>query len=274
MYLKVFKTLGQIQRVTRDYIAHDIYWRWRSIHNTNKMNLIYVLDGAINFKKLLVKELKREWRSGNLGEVIINEFPLKMKTYEGTKHKHECKIEGVDSAMRATFDFDAPFLIVDDILDTGYTIDTIIDHLITKLKLPKKAKPITNDNITVATLVKKFGSDKRKYGAYLCGFETEEFVVGFGMDLNGKFRSIDRILTLHNYTDKKTRTKCFICDQKVTIVDHIVDDIKDFQRMYPDAEITDMTLKDINYHSNKPICMKCWGQMVERAYSTYEIAFK
>lgn len=271
MHLQKFATYNEIL-VTVDNIANDILYLWDVKFRTSKMNLIYVLEGASLYKTALVHALNKICRKRNRRKLEIKEFPLRMKTYEGTEHKHNYKIEDVDAGMRATFDFSAPFLIVDDILDTGYTINTIIDHLIVNLDT-KTNDIITNDKIVATTLVEKPKGDADKSRIdFICGFKTNHFVVGFGMDLNGRYRNIKTILELHNYEDN-THAHCHSCGDSVSIIDHTLSDITEIETSYPDTNL--MLTHDFYKKSNrnKPICNKCWGKLMERAYSTYSIAF-
>lgn len=271
MHLQKLFSSGEIND-TIEHIAKDIINVWITKYCTYKMNLIYVLDGSVTFKTELIKKLNKLCYRYKIDKFDIIQFPLRMKTYEGTEHKHNYEIVDMDSAMRATFDFNEPFLIVDDILDTGYTINTIINHLVVKLKTNTN-NIITNDKIVVATLVEKpIGRANKTNATFISGFKTDKFVVGYGMDLNSRYRNINAILELHNYDDNK-RIKCYSCGDILTILDHTVKESIELCNTYPDAELS---LTNEYYKKNnedKPICNKCWGIMLERAYSAYDISF-
>jgi hypoxanthine phosphoribosyltransferase len=78
-------------------------------------------------------------------------------------------------------------LIVEDIVDTGMTLNTLIDYLQTK-------KPAS---IKVAALLDKRARRLVNVPVDYVGFEIpDEFVVGYGLDYNQRFRNLPFIATL------------------------------------------------------------------------------
>ena len=78
-------------------------------------------------------------------------------------------------------------IIVEDIIDTGRTIQYL-------LKFFKRMNPST---ITIMTLLHKPESLKIKLNIDYIGFEiSPDFVVGYGLDYNQKFRNLDSIYYL------------------------------------------------------------------------------
>lgn len=78
-------------------------------------------------------------------------------------------------------------IIVEDIIDTGRTIQYL-------LKFFKRMNPST---ITIMTLLHKPKSLKIKLNIDYIGFEiSPDFVVGYGLDYNQKFRNLDSIYYL------------------------------------------------------------------------------
>lgn len=78
-------------------------------------------------------------------------------------------------------------LIVEDIIDTGLTLDYL-------LRMLKSRKPAS---LKVCTLLNKKERKKIKVPIDYCGFDIpDKFVVGYGLDFNGLYRNIPYILVL------------------------------------------------------------------------------
>ncbi|RKX69223.1 hypoxanthine phosphoribosyltransferase [candidate division WOR-3 bacterium] len=72
-------------------------------------------------------------------------------------------------------------LIVDDILDTGRTLHTVVDHL--KKRGPK--------SVRTCVLLDKKRKREVEFKADYIGFEIPDcYVVGYGLDYNGRFREL------------------------------------------------------------------------------------
>ena len=75
-------------------------------------------------------------------------------------------------------------LLVEDIVDTGYTIDYILRYLV--LHKPK--------SIRVCTLLDKKCKREIEIPIHYRGFEVpDRFVVGYGLDYNERYRELDYI---------------------------------------------------------------------------------
>lgn len=78
-------------------------------------------------------------------------------------------------------------LIVEDIIDTGLTLDRILIDI--QKKSPK--------SISICSLLIKKGGHKEKYPSLFYGFEIDDlFVVGYGLDFNEKYRTLRDIYYL------------------------------------------------------------------------------
>lgn len=78
-------------------------------------------------------------------------------------------------------------IIVEDIVDTGNTMDWLLTHL-------KKHKPA---DIAIATLLFKPKALIKDISIDYCGFEIKnDFVVGYGLDYNGYGRNLPEIYVL------------------------------------------------------------------------------
>lgn len=95
-------------------------------------------------------------------------------------------------AVRIVKDLDEPLagrdvLIVEDIVDTGMTLNTLMDLL--RLREPASLK--------VCTLLDKRVRRLLEVPIDYCGFEApDEFVVGYGLDFQQKFRNLPFIASL------------------------------------------------------------------------------
>jgi hypoxanthine phosphoribosyltransferase len=75
-------------------------------------------------------------------------------------------------------------LILDDILDTGHTLDYLVKHL----------KALEPASLKVAVLLKKKGRQEIALEPDYCGFEIPDaFVIGYGLDYNDEFRNLPYI---------------------------------------------------------------------------------
>jgi len=163
MKLKPLFTKEQILRVCAQ-IASQIR---EQIHSP-RINAVYLLEGAIPFTETLSLFLEPYY------EIVY--YPIKVSTYENTESVHN---------PYTAFDFstiyDRPTLIIDDICDTGKTLKYINDNI----KVSKRINVV---------LLDKPSRRQVEFKPDLVGFTIEDvFVVGYGLDLNDKFRNLDHI---------------------------------------------------------------------------------
>ncbi|MCK4241233.1 MAG: hypoxanthine phosphoribosyltransferase [Candidatus Atribacteria bacterium] len=79
-------------------------------------------------------------------------------------------------------------LVVEDIVDTGLTLDYL-------LRILKSRKPAS---LKVCTLLNKNARRKVKVKVDYSGFDIpNKFVVGYGLDYEGKFRNVPYVFTLN-----------------------------------------------------------------------------
>jgi hypoxanthine phosphoribosyltransferase len=78
-------------------------------------------------------------------------------------------------------------LLLDDILDTGQTLDHLIRHF-------RRLEPAS---LAVAVLLRKRGRQRVGVEPAYCGFEIPDaFVVGYGLDFNDEFRHLPYLAVL------------------------------------------------------------------------------
>lgn len=144
------KVLGQ--EITNDYKGKDLV-------------LVGLLKGCIPFISDLAKHI----------DLPLEQQYMVASSYHGSTTSSEIQIK---------YDLENPIagrdiLIVEDIIDTGQTITTIMDLL----------KSRGARSIEVVTLLDKIANNNLK--AKYIGFEVpNEFVVGYGLDFQQKYRNI------------------------------------------------------------------------------------
>lgn len=98
--------------------------------------------------------------------------------------------------IKITLDLSTPIrdqniILVEDIVDTGLTINFLVETL--KARHP--------ESITVVTLLDKPSKRKTQFKPDIVGFEVgDEFVVGFGLDFAEQFRHLPYIGKITNRT--------------------------------------------------------------------------
>lgn len=163
---KLLLTSQKIQtaiKILADKISNDI--------PDKAIDIVCILSGAIYFATDLAMHLKQH----------VHLHFIKASSYVGTKSTGVIifdNIENLDLQHRIV-------LIVDDIFDTGLTMTATYDRLKSIYK---------NKNIYTATLLKK--SVKRSIDFNLDYYAlniVNQFVYGYGLDLDGEFRNIPDI---------------------------------------------------------------------------------
>ena len=97
---------------------------------------------------------------------------IKIKSYQGTDSNELEEVTGLDTSLRGR-----DVIIVEDIVDTGQTLT----HLLEMLKAHEPS------SIKVCSLLSK--SAKHSHQIDYLGFDIEDhFVIGYGLDLDGKHR--------------------------------------------------------------------------------------
>ena len=132
-----------------------------------------ILNGAFMFASDLFKQIT----------VPCQITFLKLASYEGTKTSGTVKqLIGINQDLK-----DRTVVILEDIVDTGITLDTIVRQL--SGYQPKE--------ILVATMLHKPDALTREVKLDYVGFEIpNEFVLGYGLDYNGYGRNLPEIFTL------------------------------------------------------------------------------
>jgi len=113
---------------------------------------------------------------------------IKVKSYEGMKSTG--KIELVqDVSIKLN---NRHVILVEDIIDSGNTIKFLI----------KKFNKISLKSLSVATFLIKPDVNKFEFLIDYIGFEVgQDFVVGYGLDYNQRFRNLDGLYILDKKND-------------------------------------------------------------------------
>lgn len=134
---------------------------------------IVILNGAFIFASDLIKQVNVDCRISF----------LKMASYHGTASTGKIRdLIGIDEDLKGK-----NLVIVEDIVDTGFTLEHIIDIL-------EKHSPA---EIKIATLLFKPNAYKKKIKLDYVGIEIpNDFIVGYGLDYNGYARNTKDIYVL------------------------------------------------------------------------------
>ena len=144
-----------------------------NFYGTEKpLTLICILRGAVMFYTELAKHLK---------------MPVKMEfvtlSSYGNSKKSSGKIKAVNLALPDLENQNA--LIVEDIIDTGLTLDFLLKFIKTNCKVR---------DVKLAVLFNKKCARKFDVEPDFAAFDVDDkFIVGFGLDYNGFYRNLDYI---------------------------------------------------------------------------------
>ena len=148
------KELGK--EITNDYINHD-----------QKPLLVTLLKGGVPFLAELMKYIELD---------IMYDF-MDVSSYQGTQSTGDIRIvKDLDISITGV-----DIILVEDIIDTGRTLSSVIELLKNKGAREVKVVSLLNKQARRVVPIK---------GDYI-GFEIEDkFVVGFGLDYNEKYRNL------------------------------------------------------------------------------------
>lgn len=166
--LKVLIDSDELQKRIKS-LADEI----NSAYGTKEpLTLICILRGAVMFFCELSKHLK---------------MPVKMEfvtlSSYGCSEKSSGKVKAVNLAIPDLENQNT--LIVEDIVDTGLTLDFLMKFIKTNCKVK---------DVKLAVLFDKKCARKFDISPDFCAFEIDDkFIVGFGLDYNGFCRNLDYI---------------------------------------------------------------------------------
>lgn len=161
------------RRVASD-LERDLAAEGVSADHSGKVAIIAVMTGALIFTADLVREMPMKL---SLELVTVSSYPGASTMSKG-------------AAMRSVLPKDLKgkhVLIVDDILDSGQTLDLV-------KRLVQEQQPST---VRICVLLRKLVPRVVEVAADYVGFDIpNEFVVGYGLDYDGHYRNHPEIAVL------------------------------------------------------------------------------
>jgi hypoxanthine phosphoribosyltransferase len=132
-----------------------------------------ILNGSFIFASDLIKEIN----------VSCKVSFVKINSYSGTQSTGQLKtLIGLEESL-----FNQDILIVEDIVDTGLTLQKIMDEL----------HELGTKSVEVVSLLRKKTAREKNIRVKYVGFEIEEeFVLGYGLDYDGLGRNTHEIYKL------------------------------------------------------------------------------
>lgn len=158
---EIIRRVGELaNKINNDYKGREVVF-------------VGILNGAFLFAAELFKKINLKARISF----------VKLASYEGTSSSGSIReLIGWNEEIR-----NKEIIIVEDIVDTGNTLERIIDELVIR----KIA------GVKVATLLLKPDSYGKNFPVDYVGFKIpSDFVIGFGLDYNGYARNLPSIYTL------------------------------------------------------------------------------
>jgi hypoxanthine phosphoribosyltransferase len=161
-------------------LGHEIS---RDMADSENVVVVCVLKGAVVFMADLIRHLPTN---------VTCDF-LRLSSYHG----------GTKSRGTVRFDFDLTqpiegkdVLVVEDIVDTGLSMSFLLKAL--EARNPASLK--------ICTLLHKPARQKRDVPIAYLGFTIpDRFVIGYGLDLEGKYRNLDYIAALREGSAEDVR---------------------------------------------------------------------
>lgn len=137
--------------------------------------VVGLMNGAIFFLVDLLRELPADW-------IVL--CPT-VTSYAGTRSTG--RIKGLENLSSEIAGRDV--LLVDDILDTGLTLN----------KVEKRLRQLGARRIEICVLLRKRKRRRAPVKARWIGFDVaDHYVVGYGFDLYGRYRGLQDIHVLNN----------------------------------------------------------------------------
>lgn len=155
------ETLRKVQSLA-ELISRD--------YQDNPPVFLPVLNGSFIFAADLIKRITIPCRVSF----------VKVSSYEGTSSSGQLKsLIGVDESL-----FNQDVVIVEDIVDTGFTLLKLVDEL----------KGLGVRSVEVVTLLRKRPARDKNINVKYVGFDIDnEFVLGYGLDYDGLGRNYKEI---------------------------------------------------------------------------------
>lgn len=157
----------------------------QKLYSENHKDVVFVcvMNGAMLFANKVLSDVHMQVFNLNRYTSVID--CIKVSSYEGINSLGKVtKLVGLTADIK-----DKTVVILEDIVDTGGTINKIVDMLL----------PLYPQDIIVATMFYNESKYKENYWATPIEFSAFQldkqapFIVGFGLDYNGKGRHLQSI---------------------------------------------------------------------------------
>lgn len=173
------------QDVVRDYSGKNV-------------TLLVVMKGAITFAGILtdkIREILNNHSADSYNMSIFVEY-INAKSYVDSKSTGEVKI-AIDEKVAKKIQ-GRNLLVVEDVFDSGRTLNALNDHLLT----------LQPESLKYAIMVQKMNPLNLKYNLNIdyIGFLVPDFyIIGYGFDYNDNFRYLNHVCTIDEEKMKKCR---------------------------------------------------------------------
>ena len=177
---------SEIQEKIKE-LARKIYDDYRKLAQENGFRLILVgvLNGAIQFVADLARELSEYFPSSSIEIDFVSISTRRQGTAVGKLVLEKDTKYPLSKAH---------VLVVDDILDTGKTLSWLTNYILNS----KKHKGILSLK-TCVLLVKSSAQEKKIRPDYFGFLIPDVWVVGYGLDIAGKYRQLKDISRIYNH---------------------------------------------------------------------------
>jgi hypoxanthine phosphoribosyltransferase len=157
-------------QITRDHTASDN----PPMSPAAEITIVPILTGAMIFCGDLIRRLPLKMK---IGLMTVSSYPGRSLRTQGSQLLGQ-QLGDIR---------DRHILLVDDILDSGGTIQLVVPML----------KELGAASVKVCVLLRKDRPEAKNTQADYVGFEIpDEFVVGYGLDYNDYYRNLPDIVTL------------------------------------------------------------------------------
>ncbi|KAF7255698.1 hypothetical protein EG68_07182 [Paragonimus skrjabini miyazakii] len=154
------------------------------------VTLLCVLKGGFRFLADLIHGLESTIRARGTSLPMSMDF-ARIKSYVNDKSVHEPIFTGLENPEQYR---DKDILVVEDIIDTGKTMRSLLKYL----------ESLSPRSVKVASLLLKRTPLSNGYRPDFTGFEIpDRFVVGYAFDYNDHFRDIHHICVINDDGKKK-----------------------------------------------------------------------
>ncbi len=178
---KTLLTRQQIEERVKQ-VAAQVHAHLRKLTPPNsggdlRITIVPIMTGAMIFTADLIRDMPVRMR---VRVVAISSYP-------GTATKSKGALMQTELAAVAEDLVGSHVLIVDDILDSGQTLQLAVSSI-------QAYKP---ESIQTCVFLRKDRPEAKAFPAdYVCFDIPDEFVVGYGLDYDGYYRNLPEVVTL------------------------------------------------------------------------------